>query len=129
LVTLVVENGPLAGKRVELTTTLVIGRDDADLTIDDPEASRRHAVVRPGTGGLYRGAEIEDLGSTNGTFVDGVRVRGSVALKHGSRVQLGGTTIVIETAAADAGATRVSDSPLSAISLSRERRSDDPASG
>jgi pSer/pThr/pTyr-binding forkhead associated (FHA) protein len=112
MVTLVVENGPSAGKRVELTGTLIIGRDDADLTFDDPEVSRRHAAIRPGTGGLYRGAEIEDLGSTNGTFVDGVRVLGSVALKDGARVRLGDTTIVIETAAVDAGATRVRDSPL-----------------
>ncbi len=52
----------------------VIGRgDDVDLRIDDSEASRHHARVRL-HGGLWF---VEDLGSRNGTYVDGVRVHGS----------------------------------------------------
>ena len=67
---LVFKEGPLAGRRVEVVGELVIGRVDAGLTIDDEEVSRRHAVVRPGDGEI----EIEDLGSRNGTYVNGVRI-------------------------------------------------------
>ena len=44
---LVFNEGPLAGRRVELDAELVLGREDASLTIDDEEISRRHAVIRP----------------------------------------------------------------------------------
>jgi len=39
--------GPLAGRRVEVTSALVLGRQAADLVIEDPQVSRRHASVRP----------------------------------------------------------------------------------
>ena len=55
---LVVTEGPLAGQRVELDGELVIGREDAGLTIEDEELSRKHAVVRLVDGVV----EIEDLG-------------------------------------------------------------------
>ena len=64
--------GPLAGHRVEVTSALVLGREGADLVIEDPQVSRRHASVRPAGDGL----EIEDLGSLNGTWVNGARVTG-----------------------------------------------------
>ena len=51
---------------------LIIGRQDSDLLLDDPQVSRRHAVVRAVDGEL----EVEDLGSANGTFVNGARVDG-----------------------------------------------------
>ena len=70
---LFLKDGPLAGRRVPVTAELLIGRADADLTIDDPLVSRRHALVRPAPGG---GDEIEDLGSTNGTWVNGERIDG-----------------------------------------------------
>jgi diguanylate cyclase (GGDEF)-like protein len=64
----------------------VIGRDEsATLLINDPSISRRHArITRDGNARHF----IEDLGSTNGTFVCGRRVRRS-ALTTGDRVQLG----------------------------------------
>ena len=67
---LVVTKGPLAGQRLELDGELVIGREGAPVTIEDSELSRRHAAVRPVMGGF----EVEDLGSLNGTFVNGNRI-------------------------------------------------------
>ena len=40
-------DGPLAGRRVGVTAALVLGRQAADLAIEDPQVSRRHASVRP----------------------------------------------------------------------------------
>jgi pSer/pThr/pTyr-binding forkhead associated (FHA) protein/S1-C subfamily serine protease len=82
---LVVQDGRLAGHRVAVSAELVIGRQDADLVLDDPQVSRHHAVVRPIEGGL----EIEDLGSANGTSVNGVAIDGSQRLDDGDVVQVG----------------------------------------
>ena len=59
-------SGSRAGESVGVTGELVIGRENADLTIDDAEVSRRHVAVRLEGGQL----EVEDLGSANGTFVE-----------------------------------------------------------
>jgi hypothetical protein len=66
-----------------------IGRgSDADIRVDDPGVSRSHCEIVLGTPAVVR-----DLGSTNGTFVDGTKV-GQAALVDGSRVQVGSTTLV-----------------------------------
>jgi pSer/pThr/pTyr-binding forkhead associated (FHA) protein len=88
----VFRNGPFAGRHMEVTTMLVLGRQAADLAIDDPEVSRRHATLRPAGDGL----EIEDLGSRNGTWVNGTRIQGAVRLSPGDRVQLGGTSFEVQ---------------------------------
>jgi putative serine protease PepD len=66
---------------------LVIGRAaDSGLVLDDPEVSRAHAeILRTADGGL----ELRDLGSANGTFVDGVPITGPVRLYGGERLQIG----------------------------------------
>ena len=69
---LIVKNGPLAGQRLRVIAPLTLGREDVDVLMDAPMVSRRHAVVRPVDGGL----EIDDLGSTNGTWVNGERIEG-----------------------------------------------------
>ena len=84
--------GPLAGRRVELASALVLGREAADLVIDDPEVSRRHAAVRPAGDAL----EVEDLGSLNGTWVNGARVTGTVRLVLGDRVRVGDSSFEVE---------------------------------
>jgi hypothetical protein len=94
--------GPLAGRRVEVAADLVLGRQ-ADLVIDDPQVSRRHAALRPAGGRL----EVEDLGSLNGTWVNGVRVHGTVRLAPGDRVRLGDTAFEVEGAAVPAAAATV----------------------
>ena len=95
---LVFKEGPLSGRRVEIDAELVLGREDAGLTIEDEEISRRHAVVRPGDGGI----EIEDLGSTNGTYVNGSRIEGPTRLAGGDTVKLGRSVLEVESARAAA---------------------------
>jgi predicted component of type VI protein secretion system len=95
---LVFNEGPLAGRRVEVDAELVVGREDAGLTIDDEEISRRHAVIRPGDGGI----EIEDLGSTNGTYVNGVRIERATRLAGGDTVKLGRSVLQVESVRAAA---------------------------
>lgn len=69
---------------------LVIGRrDDADVTIRDDGVSRRHASIRV----EGEGAVLRDLGSANGTWVDGART-GEARLADGNRVALGGGTVL-----------------------------------
>lgn len=90
---LVFKEGPLAGRRVDVVGELVIGRVDAGLTIDDEEVSRRHAVVRPGDGEI----EIEDLGSRNGTYVNGVRIDSVTRLAGGDSVKLGTSVLQVDS--------------------------------
>jgi pSer/pThr/pTyr-binding forkhead associated (FHA) protein len=89
---LIVRSGPRAGERIELVGELVVGRENADVTISDQEVSRRHLAVR-----LHEdGVELEDLESTNGTFVDGARLSAVVVVSSSARVILGETELEIE---------------------------------
>lgn len=90
---LIVRSGSRAGERILVEAEIVIGREGADVTLEDAEISRRHAVVRPCEGGV----EIEDLDSKNGTWVDGRRVEAaSKVTKSGATIQLGDTTLEFE---------------------------------
>jgi Protein of unknown function (DUF3662)/FHA domain len=69
----------------------VVGRGtEADVVVDDPGVSRKHAELH------YDGRDVRlvDLGSTNGTFVDGERVS-TVTLQEGSRITMGRSKIVV----------------------------------
>jgi len=81
-----------AGRLVAVDREVVlIGRDDeVDLRVDDPAVSRRHARLMCGPGDGYR---IEDLDSTNGTYVRGERVY-SAQLYPGDHIQLGPNTLL-----------------------------------
>jgi class 3 adenylate cyclase len=89
---LVIKSGPLAGRRVEPGSELTIGRAANDLSVDDPAISRRHAVFRLVGDAL----EVEDLGSRNGTLVNGERIAATRPLAAGDRVELGSTVIEVE---------------------------------
>jgi len=80
------------GKRIVLGDRTVIGRSrECDVVVPDPNASRRHAEVRrEGNGWVVR-----DLGSTNGTLVNGRRVA-QAPLRHGDRLTVGLTEVVFE---------------------------------
>ncbi|GAA4977601.1 DUF3662 and FHA domain-containing protein [Kineococcus glutinatus] len=90
------------GRRYVLTeTTTVLGRgSDADIVLDDPGVSRRHAEIRVSP----HGAQLVDLGSTNGTSVDGERVR-AADLFDGSVITLGHTQAVFRAARRSADET------------------------
>ncbi|MCA0338062.1 MAG: DUF3662 and FHA domain-containing protein [Actinobacteria bacterium] len=71
----------------------VLGRDDsADVILDDPGVSRRHSEIRVSIDGPHFVAVIRDLGSTNGTFVNGERVD-SEHLHDGDQVTVGRTSL------------------------------------
>lgn len=77
--------------------TLVIGRSPTvDVPIEDRAASRQHLRVERRGEGVW----VEDLGSTNGTHLDGAPLRGAAAWRPGQGVRIGGTTFVLEVPAA-----------------------------
>ncbi|GAA2739697.1 MULTISPECIES: FhaA domain-containing protein [Kitasatospora] len=78
------------GARHQITgSAVVLGRStEADIRIDDPGVSRKHAEIRPGTPAM-----VLDLGSTNGIVVDGQHTQ-RATLRDGSRIVIGSTTIV-----------------------------------
>ena len=88
----VVKMGPQAGRRVQLAPEVVIGRQNADLVLEDPEVSRRHAVLRRSGDSVL----IEDLDSTNGTFVNGERIGAPMRVRSGDELRVGQTTLQIE---------------------------------
>ncbi len=83
---LVVQEGQLAGKRWPLNKPeFIIGRgEDCDIVLPDRQVSRRHLRVLHGEEGYY----AEDLGSKNGTYVNGAPVRASVQLQDGDEIQV-----------------------------------------
>jgi hypothetical protein len=89
---LIVRDGPSAGHRVEVAEETVLGRADSAFLQHDTEVSRRHAAVRPGPEGLV----IEDLGSSNGTLVNALRISSPTPLRSGDVVTLGQTTFEVE---------------------------------
>lgn len=70
--------------------SLVVGRREGDLLLDDPLVSGRHCQI------VARGADwvLQDMGSTNGTMVDGRLVR-EVTLKPGNEVTIGSTRLIL----------------------------------
>jgi two-component system response regulator GlrR len=77
------------------TEPLAIGSSEGNrLVLGDALVSRHHCEITTTPLGMH----VRDLGSTNGTFVDGVRVEAAY-LRPGARVQIGGTTLAVEVAA------------------------------
>lgn len=98
---LIVRRGPQPNQVYELSAEVTnLGRDITnDIVINDREVSRHHLRLTLGGDGLT----IEDLGSTNGTFVNGKRVTGVMSLKNGDMLGLGETvTLQFETSRASA---------------------------
>ncbi|HEX2233467.1 MAG TPA: FHA domain-containing protein [Thermoleophilaceae bacterium] len=91
-----VTSGASSGAEFEIDRELVLGRENCDVTIPDEEASRRHAAVRPANGGV----EVEDLGSLNGTFVDGERLEAPRMITESATVRVGMTTLQVDPAEA-----------------------------
>jgi DNA-binding winged helix-turn-helix (wHTH) protein len=84
-----------AGREIELLPgENVVGRDpSAEVRIDDPTVSRHHARIRVGE----TGASVEDLGSKNGTFLEGRSIRRAARLKSGAIVTFGSVVLTFRT--------------------------------
>jgi hypothetical protein len=90
-----VVDGPSAGRELLVDHELTIGRNEIDQGNlgNDPEISRRHARLRRLDSGEIT---IEDLGSTNGTFVNGKRIESPRVLAPGDTIKMGQTTLQLE---------------------------------
>ena len=103
----VMRSGPTPGATYSLEgDQIVIGRDSTNgVVINDAEISRKHARL------MFQGGKyvLDDLGSTNGTFVNGQRLAGPVVLKSGDVVSLGEQIVLVfDALSVDAGATVIS---------------------
>ena len=78
--------------RLVISDRLPIGRDGDGLLLNDDRLSRRHCELRMDDGRL----SLLDAGSSNGSFVNGVRVTEPVVLSAGDVVRVGDTTIIID---------------------------------
>lgn len=92
---LIVTAGALAGTRIALDgRPIMIGRaDDSTLVLDDDYASTRHAKISQSGSDWY----VEDLGSTNGTYLDRAKVSGPTRIPPGSPVRIGKTVIELRS--------------------------------
>ena len=92
---LLVIQGPLTGTRISLDSRpILIGRaDDSTLVLDDDYASTRHARIAQQGDDWY----VEDLGSTNGTYLDRAKVTGPTRVPLGVPVRIGKTVIELRS--------------------------------
>jgi hypothetical protein len=93
--TMVVTEGALAGTRITLgDAPITIGRsDDSTLVLTDDYASTRHARLVPRTGQWL----VEDLGSTNGTYLDRAKVTGPTPVPLGVPIRIGRTVLELRS--------------------------------
>jgi pSer/pThr/pTyr-binding forkhead associated (FHA) protein len=88
----VIEPTEQRGRTYELADEVTVGRaPGCGVSIPDISVSQLHARVFRQDGRLY----VEDLGSTNGTWLNRIRVGGAVPLKRGDRVQVGSTVLEV----------------------------------
>lgn len=92
---LVVTEGALAGTSIRLgATPVTLGRaDDSTLVLTDDYASSRHARLVPGDGVWV----LEDLGSTNGTYLGGSKVSRPTPVPLGTQIRIGKTALELRT--------------------------------
>lgn len=86
-------SGPLSSTvRVLTSAQTVIGREEGDIITNDPECSRRHCRIDVHSDGSVW---LVDLGSTNGTFVDGIQIYGTVQLVDRQEFVCGRSTFML----------------------------------
>jgi pSer/pThr/pTyr-binding forkhead associated (FHA) protein len=121
----VVHSGPNTGKVYPLEAPeIIIGRDASNvIAINDAEVSRKHAKLSL-QNSVY---EIQDLGSTNGTFINGQRITGSQELKPGDTVTLGENIVLMYETAFDPNATVVSSTQVPKIVAPLQKPAPAPA--
>ena len=79
--------------RHALDGEMLVGREAVDILLADEQVSRKHAQLTVKDDGRV---ELADLGSANGTEVNGKRINGPVTLKHGDTITLGSTELKVE---------------------------------
>jgi hypothetical protein len=116
----VMRSGPNVGKVFPLEAAEIsIGRDNTNMVaINDAEISRKHAKMEM-RGSAY---VITDLGSTNGTFINGTRVTGTQVLNPGDTVSFGEGIVLQYEAAYDPNATVVSSAAKAPKTVAPARR-------
>lgn len=91
-----INSGPGAGRTIDLVGATIIGREGADIAVEgDTEMSRRHACLRVEGGRVL----VEDLGSTNGTYVGEDRITSPVWLDSDTELTLGLSRMTVRFAA------------------------------
>lgn len=92
------------GQRYSINAgSIILGRSsEADILIDDTGVSRRHLEIRTQNGGVY----AVDLGSTNGSYVNGQRIRGEAELTDGSLITMGRSRITFRLVSAQPGGSQ-----------------------
>ena len=96
MLTLLVLQGPDKGRRFELPDSpALVGRDSRQLPLTDNTVSRRHCELLPGDDGAW---VLRDLGSSNGTYINGARVGNRQTLKIGDQIRVGRTLMVFGAA-------------------------------
>lgn len=87
-----VRSASQAGMHFSVADSVVLGKSpDADIPIDDPYASEFHLRIRRNRGKL----SASDLGSANGTYLNGRRLRSPVELARGDALQVGRTVLEV----------------------------------
>jgi len=90
---LIVRSGGRVIEEIELKADLTIGRaEDNQLLVPDPKASRHHARIDRQEAGYI----LTDLGSANGTRVNGIQITGGHRLEHGDRIVIGDTELTYQ---------------------------------
>ena len=127
---------PDAGRihRIDGAECLLGRRLDCHIHINDSRVSRRHARVRR-DGDIW---QVEDLGSCNGTYVNGRRIQGSVRVRHGDEVEVGASRFRIDladdiVASVENATVLIGDSPdaagMSLVEVAHLRQGFTPAQG
>jgi hypothetical protein len=105
------------GQRVVLRGKVVVGRDPrCQIVLDADLVSRVHAAFQPTADGY----ELCDLESTNGTWIDNQRLRGSAPIHAGSRVRIGDVQLLVVDPTASAGPVAASPSPPPGVDDTRD---------
>ncbi len=105
--------GPNTGRRYALSDgEYVIGRrSDCQIFVPDMRVSRQHARLRPNAGKW----EVEDLGSNNGTWVNGARIAGAQPIRHGDEIAIASNRIRVESPDEQALHTPAGDARLTIV--------------
>ena len=91
---LVVDAGPIAGKKFTLINGTGLGRQgDNDIVVNDPGISRHHLCFKVDEKGMWW---VQDLGSSNGTFVNEIKIPGPTELQRGDHIRASSTIMTFE---------------------------------